>query len=184
MSPPDRTRIELRLRELAQLFNLLDPSPFHERDLDAAAEEFIVEWARESPAGREYELVVHLTGPPSPELAAGLEDAVRNYFRTRANSTRSQLRRLFRRGRWSLLIALLFLGACFGLSQLLGRIGDSRFWETLRLVLDIAGWVALWRPFEIFLYDWWPVRDDLRMYERLARMPVRLVLREAAGGKV
>ena len=35
-------RIQLRLRELAQLFNSMDPSPFLDRDLDADAEEFIV----------------------------------------------------------------------------------------------------------------------------------------------
>ena len=47
----ERNHLELRLRELAQLFNSMDPSPFHERDLDAAADAFIVEWARELPAG-------------------------------------------------------------------------------------------------------------------------------------
>ena len=41
--------IELRLREIAQLFNSLDPSPFLERDLDAKAKEFIESWAAEIP---------------------------------------------------------------------------------------------------------------------------------------
>lgn len=41
MKTPDSQQIELRLRELAQLFNSLDPSPFIERDLDSDAEEFI-----------------------------------------------------------------------------------------------------------------------------------------------
>ena len=39
--------IELRVEELAQLFETLDPLPFRERDLDKDAEEFIVSWARE-----------------------------------------------------------------------------------------------------------------------------------------
>ena len=34
--------IEVKLTELNQLFNSMDPSPFHERDLDHDAEEFIV----------------------------------------------------------------------------------------------------------------------------------------------
>ena len=34
----------------------------------------------------------------------------------------------------------------------------------------------MWRPLEIFLYDWWPVRSDQRLLERLARMQVRLEL--------
>ena len=40
-------RIELRLKELNQLFDSFDPAPFHEKDLDQDAEEFIVSWARE-----------------------------------------------------------------------------------------------------------------------------------------
>ena len=176
MSEHAENRIELRLRDLAQLFNSLDPSPFQERDLDGAAEAFIVDWAREAHASRGFELVIHLTAVPTPERVAGVEEAVQNYFLNRMGATRRRLRRLFRIGRWTLLIGLLFLGFCLTLSQLVGRFSDSPLLETPRLVLDIVGWVALWRPLEIFLFDWWPLRDDLRIYERLARMPVRLIL--------
>lgn len=175
MSRPRINRIELRLKELPQLFNLLDPSPFLERDLDEKAEEFIVEWARESPAGHEFELVIHLAGEPSADEAVGVEDAVRNYFRNRLGTCRSRLRRLFRQGRLSLLIGLLFLAFCLTLSGLIGQLSDSPWLGTPKLVLDIAGWVALWRPLEIFLFDWWPLRDDIRMHERLSRMRVRLI---------
>jgi hypothetical protein len=33
------TKIEVNLNRLTQLFNSLDPSPFHERDLDQDAED-------------------------------------------------------------------------------------------------------------------------------------------------
>jgi hypothetical protein len=29
--------------------------------------------------------------------------------------------------------------------------------------LVIGGWVAMWRPMEVFLYDWWPVRAEARL---------------------
>lgn len=48
MSTAHVTRISLRLRELNQLFNSMDPSPFNDRDLDHDAEEFIVSSAREA----------------------------------------------------------------------------------------------------------------------------------------
>ena len=40
--PTTGAKIELNLSRLNQLFNSLDPSPFHERDLDQDAEEYIV----------------------------------------------------------------------------------------------------------------------------------------------
>jgi hypothetical protein len=34
--------IEIKLQEFEQLFNTIDPSPFHEKDLDHDLEEFTV----------------------------------------------------------------------------------------------------------------------------------------------
>jgi hypothetical protein len=38
----------------------------------------------------------------------------------------------------------------------------------------IGGWVAMWRPLEIFLYDWWPLARRQRMFDKLARARVSL----------
>lgn len=42
--------IEVKVAEIHQLFNSMDPSPFHERDLDHDAEQFILSWAQECPS--------------------------------------------------------------------------------------------------------------------------------------
>jgi hypothetical protein len=176
MSIPNDNHIEVRLRELSQLFNSMDPSPFIDRDLDAAAEEFIVSWARELPHKSELELVIHLATLPPPDRVKGTEEAVRHYFATRAKVKHRELRLLLRRGRASLLIGLLFLAGCFGLGELAQQAPLGKWNEFVELGLHIVGWVAMWRPLEIFLYDWWPVRSDQRLLERLARMKVQLNL--------
>ncbi len=153
-------RIHLKLRELAQLFNSMDPSPFLDRDLDHDAEEFIVSWAREFPRDQSFELVVHLTTPPEPDKAADSESAVRHYFGNRAEIKRREFRLLLRRGHLSLTIGLLFLATCLFLSSFAGRIGYEPFQIIAREGLIIAGWVAMWRPLEIYLYDWWPMRAE------------------------
>jgi hypothetical protein len=45
---PGENTIELSLQDMDQLFNTMDPSPFHQKDLDHNAEEFIVSWARDT----------------------------------------------------------------------------------------------------------------------------------------
>ena len=174
MNTTTGNRIEVRLREISQLFNSMDPSPFIDRDLDAAAEEFIVSWARELNHTRDLELVIHLTTPPPDDHGAGTEAAVRHYFASRAEIKRRELRLLLRRGRSSMLIGLFFLAVCFGLGEIAQRALGKGWNEFVELGLHIVGWVAMWRPLEIFLYDWWPVRSDLRLLERLGRMKVRL----------
>jgi hypothetical protein len=117
--------ISLKLRDLNQLFNSMDPSPFVEKD--------------------------------------------------RAKITDLEFKRLLRQGRTSLFIGLLFLAACLVLSRmLLGR--EMSAWAAIvRESLTIAGWVAMWRPMQIYLYDWWPLLRRSRIYAKLSHMPVELV---------
>jgi hypothetical protein len=161
--------------ELRQLFNSIDPSPFRDRDLDPRAEEFIVGWARDFPRDASLTLLVHLERAAGlAEEATLLGDAIRQYFKGRAAGARRNLRELFRRGRISLVIALAFLGVSLTLSDLIRSINDAGFAAVLREGFVIGGWVAMWRPLEVFLYDWWPIRAEIRLLDRLSEMPVRI----------
>lgn len=40
----------------------------------------------------------------------------------------------------------------------------------------VAGWVAMWQPVELILYDWWPFRRDIRIYKQIADADI--VIRE------
>src|SRR5689334_1754508 len=114
------SRIEISLRNVSQLFNSLDPSPFLEKDLDHDAEEFLVGWAHEHPHDRSLELVLHLQEwPKGPDDEANVRDAVHNYFAYRARVGRQELKQLLQRGRISLLIGLGFLSGCLLLSEYL-----------------------------------------------------------------
>ena len=168
--------ITLRLRELTQLFNSMDPSPFVERDLDADAEEFITSWARELPANRELELVIQLAVPASQDRLAGVEDAVRRYFATRTTIKKLEFSQLMRRGRLSLSVGIIFLVSCLLLGQLIARSGSGAAVNIIQEGLTICGWVAMWRPLEVYLYDWWPLLEERRRLDLLARIRVRIVM--------
>jgi hypothetical protein len=32
----------------------------------------------------------------------------------------------------------------------------------------------MWRPLEVFLYDWWPIRAERELLRRLSTIPVRI----------
>lgn len=168
--------MELKLREVAQLFNPLDPSPFSEKDLDRNVEEFIVSWARELPPRGELRLVVRLGAPlPADYTADAVQKTVRHYFAYRAAIHRLDLRQLLKRGRTSLLIGLSFLSACLLIARILIRYwSKGALADIARESLTIGGWVAMWRPMEIYLYDWWPVRQRVKLLDRLSRMDVEL----------
>jgi hypothetical protein len=176
MQTPSDAVITLRLRELTQLFNSMDPSPFVERDLDADAEEFITSWARELPANRELELVIQLATAATAERLAGVEDAVRRYFASRATIKRLEFSQLMRRGRLSLGVGVIFLVSCLLLGQLVAKSGLGAASNILLEGLTICGWVAMWRPLEVYLYDWWPLLEERRRLDLLARIRVQILM--------
>jgi hypothetical protein len=168
--------IEVRVAELRQLFNAIDPSPFHERDLDPSADEFIVGWSKDLPHDAPLGLLVHLDRAAGmTDEAAVLRDAIHEFFARKAEASRRNLRELLRRGRTSLAIGLAVLALATGIGDLLaGYFKESGLAAILRESLVIGGWVAMWGPMEIFLYAWWPIRADARLFDRLSAMPVRI----------
>jgi hypothetical protein len=174
--PPKCSIIEIHVSELKQLFDAIDPSPFRDRDLDPKAEEFIVGWAKDLPRDASLALVVDLDREAGlPNEAAVLREAIHEFFRHRAETYRRRLRELFRLGRTSLLIGVVVLAAAIALGDFLANLmKGSRLGEILRESLTIGGWVSMWRPLEVFLYDWWPLRNEARLSDRLAEMPVRI----------
>lgn len=171
--------IEVHVEQIEQLFYSIDPSPFHARDLDPQAHDYIVACARELPRELALALVIHLDCPPEQSIQLEqVEGAIRSHFSASASANRARLRELFRRGRISLLIGVSFLSLSIALGEF------SQDWlpkgspgEIVRESLLIGGWVAMWRPMEIFLYDWWPQAARIRLLDRLARMSARIVQR-------
>jgi hypothetical protein len=169
--------IEVRVRELTQLFDSMDPSPFRERDLDPEAEEYILGSAKDLPSDTPIVLVVHVDRPSTEmDESRVLREAVHVHFARRSQSKHRELRQLLRRGRTSLAIGLVFLAASLLGGELIAqRLGEHPLGAILRESMVIGGWVAMWRPMEIFLYDWWPLLQERRIFDRLSDATIRVV---------
>ncbi len=166
--------VEVRVNRIEQLFESLDPSPFHERDLDPKAADYIVNWARDLPGDGPLVLRIHLSEPATgrhEDVAA----AIGVYFSYVADMATRDLRETFRMGWRYQIIGI----ACLALSILGGQVVTAvvaaPVGELLREGLIILGWVANWKPFSTFLYDWIPIRRKRDLYRRLAAARVDIV---------
>lgn len=162
--------IDLRIHSLAQLYDAMDPAPFHDKALDPRAEDWILSCAREHAAHEDLVLRVH--GPEAlrahlPEVTA----AVHAHFGLLLQTAERHGRQRLRVGRATLLLGLAVLVACLLLRTLVPAT-DSAFVEALREGLLILGWVALWRPVEILLFERWESRQERQRLRALARAPV------------
>lgn len=168
--------LELRVHDLAQLFNSMDPTPFHSKALDCEAETFIESWARGFSPKNPLHLTIHLQHmPPEGDPTALVTGAIHHHFSDKADLVRRDLRDLFWQGRISLLIGLAFVVLCLFVAEAIGQSGTSTAHTIARESLTIVGWVAMWRPMQLFLYEWWPLARRIGTYRALARAHVKIM---------
>jgi hypothetical protein len=174
--PAASSIIEIRVKEVAQLFNSFDPSPFNERDLDGDAEAHIVGYAQALPTDRPLRIVVYVPAAEAERCeTAALATAFANFFMYRAGMIDRDLKELLRVGRRALVIGMVVLSACLVASQVAEtRIAAGPVQRIVAESFVILGWVANWKPLETFLYDWWPIARQRNLYRRLAKAGVEV----------
>jgi NO-binding membrane sensor protein with MHYT domain len=106
------------------------------------------------------------------ESADSVVSAVRHYFDYRAVHAADNLKQTLVRGALSLVIGLGFLFACLWCRKLLETTAGQPDLQIVAEGLLIMGWVAMWRPIEIFLYDWWPILHHQRVFQHISKMSI------------
>ena len=169
-------RLALRVRELGQLFNSMDPTPFINKDLDPDAEDYIESWAAGYPPDSRFQITIHLAiWPEDNDPTAMLAEAIHNHFSYKSERTKNALKQLLRQGRTSLIIGIVFLSLCLLGADAIGKLGANAGYNIAGQSLTIAGWVAMWRPMQTFLYDWWPLQGQISLYKRLSAAHIHAI---------
>jgi hypothetical protein len=165
----ERGTIELRVSDLSQLLQR-NPPPLGDGSLTAEAENYILRKAKRLPAHQPIRLLIDV--PPdaaNPDALSDVAAAITGHFQVRADEESQDVRELFRYGRKALMIGFVTLSTCLFLawysSDNLPTRPITRLMEESFIIL---GWVSMWRPIEIFLYDWLPLDRRRKLCLRLA----------------
>jgi len=168
--------IDLVLRNVMQLFNSLDPSPFHEKELDPNAEEYIFNAVVDQPKKIPVKMAIYLpensiTGTTRESIILGIH----NHFIYKSSVSDRELRRLFERGRLVLIIAMGILFMTLLARQYLSTFEQDLLVRMAGEGLLILGWVTLWEPAYIFIYGWWPIVQKRRIYDKITTMEIEVL---------
>lgn len=168
-------RIEIKVKSVSQLFDARDPAPFLERDLDDDAVEYLVSSAEEFSLRTPLKLVIHVADSPEASLPeSSIRESIHNYFEYQAEIRRKKLVRYMKTGQWFLLMGLCFLAMCLFLADLVSKLPEGPLQTLVREGFVIMGWVAMWRPIDLFLFDWWPAYEKRRYFEKLATIEIEV----------
>ncbi len=163
-----RACIEIRVKTAQQLFDNRDPAPFRERDLDEDAVDYLVGAAEDIAPSVELKLVVWISeGPAQPLESTTIVEAVRAHFTYELDRLRRRTREHLRQGQLALAVGLLALVSLLTLAELTPLLAPGPVRQILREGLVITGWVAMWRPLELLMYDWWPLVRKRRLFTRI-----------------
>lgn len=166
--------VDVAVKNSRQLFNERDPAPFLERDLDENFAAYVLNSAQEFPLKTPMRIHIVIRDEAERDVdQATLREAIHAYFTYESRLTQAKLRERLRVGRWFFAIGLFALFTCISISQFLASLDSgSKLWSIAREGFVIIGWVAMWRPVELFLYDWWPLRQQRLFLEKVARLTV------------
>jgi hypothetical protein len=163
--------IKVRVATVDQLFNRMDPTPLQERALDEEVADWIEEWAEDFDHHHPLSLEIFVADGMVGGREQAIADGLHNHFEYREWQAGRQLRKVFREGRISLVIGLAALAGFNAASRLIGS-STNPVVEVIHEGLSVLGWVSMWRPLEMLLYDWWPIRNERRACQRLAEATV------------
>lgn len=167
--------IDVRLNTIEQLFDNRDPAPFRERDLDPDLVEYLFAAGEDLGSLGPYKIVFWVATPCQP---VEIETGYRAHFLYELQRIDRRRRRHRRTGQVALLLGVTLLVIILSASELLAGY-PNRLIAAFREGLAILSWVVLWRPVEVLIYDWLPVRRERKIMARLHEAPVDV--RQAKG---
>lgn len=173
--------ITVPLRDIAQLLDP-DPAPFRQGIVTPEAEDYILRAAKKLPGNEPIRIVVDLPGGTKPYAPADIADKISTNFRSAAEEETRDVRELFNYGRKALLIGILTLAACLFFAWFFyEKLPQRPITRLMQESFVILGWVSMWRPIEIFLYDWLPHVRRRKLFDRLSDAAVVVVERGPPG---
>jgi len=171
-----RILIEIKLSSVVQLFNSFDPAPFHEKELDSAAEHYIVDIVKDFPKKTQFKIIIYLPSDiVATERAGTIPKAIRNHFIYKVLVTERRFRARFKHGRTTLLIGLSFLTIALLARQLVSTLQNHLLAQLFADALLIIGWAAMWEPITVLLYELSPIIQQKKIYEKISRMEIDIL---------
>jgi hypothetical protein len=176
-----RPCIDINVKQSRQLFDGRDPAPFRERDLDEDAVAYLLGATQEISRKKPLKIVVTISEETDPSVGPDvLEEGVRRHFLYEREQVERRLHEHVRRGRTILAVGFTVLFVFLTLAELVASLPD---WPTLGILREgfvIIGWVAMWRPVEVLLYDWWPLIDERRQIDRILEASISVRYKASA----
>lgn len=174
--------IEMKLSSVLQLFNSFDPAPFHEKGLDDDAENYIVNIVKDFPLKTRFRIIIYLPERiVDTKEALMIPEAIKSHFEYKSLMERRKLRERNIYGKYTLVVGILFLAIATVASLTIDTYSSTfPVAHFIAKALEVTGWVAMWEPVTVHLFQLWPIHKQRKIYEKISKMDVELRIHSKA----
>ena len=183
MGTAANNEVTVRVEDINDLFISSEPRPFSSEPNYWPVLEHMFQTIRPRNANRPKRLKVLVADEsPTPSLETDTKAAIRRWSDLRIEGERNEVAYHRKEGIYKLMLGLCFLAACLVLNEAATNADflPKFLQDYFATGFEILGWVALWSPVGILVYEWWPHSHNIAVYEHIADMDVDL---ERATGK-
>ena len=169
------SEIQLPLQGVDQILLKTGTSGYSRRMLNEDVEEFIIEAAESFPRKNAIAITITL---PVKEIARAseVETAIASHFGYLRRRSEKKRKHTLQVGWRSLFIGFAFLVLVFVLTKIGDRIlPTGGLSAMIRESLVILGWVAMWRPADLLLYEWHQFKRDATLFGRIEKSKFQVI---------
>ena len=134
---------------MEQLFDNRDPAPLRNRDLDPGLVKYLIEGARDLATVTPLRVEIWLGTSPPDDVPL----AVRAHFQHEIDRTNRRRRDQVRTGLIALVIAAAVVIVLIAIAEIVERRLTGTIGTAVREALVISGWVLMWRPLDVLVYE-------------------------------
>ncbi|NTU54065.1 MAG: hypothetical protein HGA97_10280 [Chlorobiaceae bacterium] len=168
-----RVIVDVSASKVEELYEDFDKqAPYHRKDLDEELASYLADCVREiGPVG--FVIRFTLDSLPSGELQERFGTSLRKFFIYQRELEVASIRRMVKRSLAFFLSGIVLLFASYQVAGIMPGGEAHPFYR--RVIVEgvtIAAWVALWESLTIFLVNWWPSRQRIRLNSRIAEAAV------------
>lgn len=163
--------LDITAARAEDLYNNFDKqAPYVIKELDSDLVEYIIDSAREL-GSEPFMICFKLETACDENTQSRIRTSISNYFLYMQEVQRRAVQKSLRTSALFILLGFAIMFISVLVNRNLG-IDNSVIVHVLAEGLTVAAWVALWQAIANLLIDWWPERNQVRLYEKIARTKV------------
>jgi hypothetical protein len=145
------------------------------RLLHPDVEEYIVHEAEKSRRNSAFHIAIQIA-EETPSNTPQITSIIHKHFESKHEQENHQMNKILTLGLTSLCVGFAFLVVMFLITKtFMALLPENALMITLRELFIILGWVALWRPAELLLYEWRPHKRNAKLFDKLAKCDVQVI---------